>query len=42
LPALDGSLRLLEKLIRGPHDEEFLIVEPNETLDEARFWDLEP
>ena len=27
---LDGSLRLLEKLIRGPHDDEFIVVEPGE------------
>ena len=37
---LMGSLRLLEKLIRGPHDEEFIIVEPGEELDERIFWDM--
>ena len=37
---LDGSLRLLEKLIRGPHDDEFIVVEPGGSLDERRFWDL--
>ena len=36
-----GSLRLLEKLLRGPHDGEFLIVEPGEILEERRFWDLD-
>jgi hypothetical protein len=35
-----GSLRLLEKLIRGPHDEEFIVVEPGEVLEEKIFWDL--
>ena len=38
---LKGSLRLLEKLIHGPHDDEFLVVAPGETLEERRFWDLE-
>lgn len=37
---LTGSLRYLEKLVRGPHDEEFIVVEPGEVLDEARFWAL--
>jgi hypothetical protein len=37
---LVGSLRLLEKLIRGPHDEEFIIVEPGEVLGESIFWEL--
>ena len=35
-----GSLRLLEKLIRGPHDEEFIVVEPGQVLEEKIFWDL--
>ena len=35
-----GSLRLLEKLLRGPHDEEFIVVEPGQVLDERIFWDL--
>ena len=35
-----GSLRLLEKLIRGPHDEEFIIIEPGEELEERVFWDM--
>ena len=35
-----GSLRLLEKLIRGPHDEEFIVIEPGEVLEEKIFWDL--
>ena len=37
---LSGSLRFLEKLMNGPHDEEFLIVEPGEVLEESRFWAL--
>jgi hypothetical protein len=37
---ITGSLRLLEKLIRGPHDEEFIVVEPGEVLEERIFWDL--
>ncbi len=37
---LTGSLRYFEKLVAGPHDEEFLVVEPGATLDEARFWAL--
>ena len=37
-----GSLRLLEKLIRGPHDDEFIVVEPGEALEEKIFWDLAP
>lgn len=40
LEVLPGSLRLLEKLVTGPHDDEFLVVEPGEVLDEARFWAL--
>ena len=38
---LEGSLRYLSKLVNGPYDEEFLVVEPGETLDESRFWALE-
>lgn len=37
---LSGSLRYFKKLVVGPHDQEFLVVEPGETLDEARFWAL--
>jgi hypothetical protein len=37
---LDGSMRLLEKLIRGPHDEEFIIVEPGGELSEEIFWEM--
>ncbi len=42
LPLVDlpGSLRFLEKLVGGPHDEEFLVVEPGEVLEERRFWAL--
>lgn len=38
---LQGSLRYLDKLVNGPHDEEFLVVEPGEKLEEPRFWALE-
>jgi Protein of unknown function (DUF1638) len=38
---LAGSLRLLQKLVRGPHDGEFLIVEPGEVLEERRFWEID-
>jgi hypothetical protein len=37
---LPGSLRLLERLVAGPHDDEFIVVEPGGTLDESRFWAL--
>ncbi|MCX6372918.1 MAG: DUF1638 domain-containing protein [Actinobacteria bacterium] len=40
LEHLRGSLRFLEKLMHGPHDEEFLIVEPGDVLEESRFWAL--
>ena len=40
LEHLTGSLRFLEKLVSGPHDEEFIVVEPGDELDEARFWAL--
>ena len=40
LEHLTGSLRFLEKLMSGPHDEEFLVVEPGDMLDESRFWAL--
>jgi hypothetical protein len=40
LEQLTGSLRFLEKLVAGPHDEEFIVVEPGELLDEPRFWSL--
>lgn len=40
LEYLSGSLRLLEKLVHGPHDDEFLVVEPGEELAESRFWAL--
>jgi len=36
-----GSLRLLEKLIHGPHDDEFVVIEAGETLEERTFWDLD-
>ena len=37
---LPGSLRFLEKLMSGPRDEEFLVVEPGDVLEESRFWAL--
>ncbi len=37
---LTGSLRFIEKLVAGPHDEEFIVVEPGDMLDEPRFWAL--
>jgi hypothetical protein len=40
LERLTGSLRFLEKLVAGPHDEEFIVVQPGELLDEPRFWEL--
>ncbi len=41
LEYLSGSLRFLEKLIGGPHDGEFIVVEPGDKLDERRFWALD-
>jgi hypothetical protein len=38
LEMLPGSLRLLERLAQGPHDGEFIVVEPGDRLDESRFW----
>lgn len=40
LEDLIGSLRFLEKLVAGPHDEEFICVAPGGELDESRFWEL--
>ena len=40
LERLTGSLRFLEKLVAGPHDEEFIVVEPGNVLDEPLFWAL--
>lgn len=40
LERLAGSLRYLRKLVTGPHDEEFIVVEPGDVLDEPRFWAL--
>lgn len=40
LERLEGSLRLLEKLVNGPHDDEFITVEPGGELEECRFWAL--
>jgi len=40
LEHLQGSLRFLEKLLTGPHDDEFIVVEPGEQLGEERFWAL--
>jgi len=40
LQVLPGSLRLLERLVSGPHDGEFIVVEPGQELEERRFWAL--
>ena len=40
LERLPGSLRFLEKLVAGPHDEEFIVVDRGDALDESRFWEL--
>jgi hypothetical protein len=40
LEYLSGSLRYLHKLMTGPRDKEFIVVEPGDTLDEPRFWAL--
>ena len=40
LEVLPGSLRLLERLVNGPHDAEFIVVEPGGVLDERLFWEL--
>jgi len=40
LERLTGSLRFLEKLVAGPHDGEFIVVQPGEVLDESLFWAL--
>jgi len=41
LVRLRGSLRYLTKLVTGPHDGEFIVVEPGEELGEERFWRLQ-
>jgi hypothetical protein len=40
LEPLTGSLRFFEKLMGGPYDDEFIVVEPGDSLDERRFWGL--
>jgi hypothetical protein len=40
LERLTGSLRFLEKLVSGPYDDEFIVVEAGDVLDESRFWAL--
>jgi hypothetical protein len=40
LEHLTGSLRFIRKLVAGPHDDEFVVVEPGDVLDEPRFWAL--
>jgi hypothetical protein len=40
LERLTGSMRYYEKIMAGPHDDEFVVVEPGGTLDERAFWDL--
>jgi len=41
LHRLSGSLRLVEKLVHGPHDKEFIVVERGGVLDERFFWELD-
>ena len=38
---ITGSLRLLDKLIHGPHDDEFIVVAPGDVLEEKIFWELD-
>jgi len=38
---LVGSLRYIEKLVKGPHDKEFIVIEPGGELDERIFWELD-
>ena len=38
LERLPGSLRLLERLVKGPHDDEFIVLKPGETLTEECYW----
>jgi hypothetical protein len=40
LEPLTGSLRFFEKLMGGPYDDEFIVVEPGDSLEERRFWGL--
>lgn len=40
LHRLEGSLRLLERPLRGPHDGEFFVVEPGGELEESLWWRL--
>jgi hypothetical protein len=35
-----GSLRLVEKLLNGPYDEEFFVIEPGGEVVERLFWNL--
>lgn len=37
---LRGDLRLFRKLVNGPWDAEFIVVEPGGVLDESVFWKL--
>ena len=38
---LAGSLRYIEKLVKGPHDREFIVIEPGGVLEERIFWELD-
>ncbi len=40
LERIVGSLRFFNKLLHGPHDDEFIVVEPHGVLEEKLFWDL--
>ena len=37
---LQGDMRLFRKLVDGPWDAEFIVVEPGGVLDEAVFWNV--
>jgi hypothetical protein len=37
---LPGDMRLFHKLVKGPWDEEFIVVEPGGVLEESVFWNL--
>ena len=37
---LQGNMRLFRKLIEGPWDAEFIVVEPGGVLEESVFWNL--
>jgi len=38
LQTIRGSLTLIEKLLQGPWDDDFVVVEPGGILDDSTFW----